>query len=195
MVWLGQTAIPPIAAYARIPAFALETAARRLASDDGVICTKKLSAEFSECERDQPELAQWMGRALSAPADDAARGLGASLAVTIWNAFRATAGDRLRRVTREDCHAAEALLRTDEDLRRSDAKVAIESDDVIAVHQPEVAKFVRARLDDTMTQFADAIDVDDIDAVYRMVLVEVLALSYAVQPPPELSLASLRRLS
>lgn len=143
--------------------------------------------EFSRCERDQPALAQWMGHALSVPSDDAARGLGASLAITIWNAFRLTVGDRLRRLTREDCEAAEELLRMDEGLRRDNAKEGLESDDVIALHQPEIARFVRARLEDTMTHFADDIDVDDVDRMYRMLLVEVLALSYAVQPPDELA--------
>ncbi len=165
----------------------LETAARRLASDEGTISTSRLTDEFARCEREQPALARWMSEALAVPADDAARGLGASLAITIWNAFRMTAGDRLRRITREDCDAAEQLLRTDEELRRANAKVVLESDDVIALHQPEIARFIRARLDDTMMSFADDIDVDDVDAMYRMLLVEILALSYAVQPPDELA--------
>jgi hypothetical protein len=186
-VWLAQTAIPTIARYAQVSLPALENAARRLASSEGTISTSRLTAEFSHCEREQPALARWMGEALASPLDDAARGLGASLAITIWNAFRLTAGERLRRITSEDCDAAEQLLRTDEELRRTNAKVALESDDVIAMHQPEIAKFIRARLEDTMTSFADEIDVDDVDAMYRMLLVEVLALSYAVQPPDELA--------
>jgi len=194
-VWLGQTAIPPIARYARVSAPALEIAARRLATRDGTISTAKLSAEFAQCEREQPALAQWMGRALAIPGDDAARGLGASLAITIWNAFRLAVGDRLRRVTSEDCDAADQLLRIDEELRRGDAKVALESDDVIAQHQPEIARFVQARLEDTMTHFANEIDIDDVDAMYRMLLVEVLALSYAVRPPEHLASVAGRDLS
>jgi hypothetical protein len=186
-VWLAQTAIPSIARYALVSASALEASARKLASSDGVISTARLSQEFARCELDQPSLARWLGKALAAPADDAARGLGASLAITIWNAFRLTAGDRLRRVSQEDCQSAELLLQTDEELRRDNAKVVLESDDIIAMHQPDIARFVRDRIEDTMTTLADQIDVDDIDAVYRMLLVEVLVLSYAVQPPEELA--------
>lgn len=194
-MWLAQTAIPSIARYAQVSAPALESAARKLASAEGTISPQRLSHEFSLCERDQPALARWMAKAIAAPADDAARGLGASLAITLWNAFRLTAGDRLRKLTNEDCEAAEALLQTDEELRRADPRVVLESDDVIAMHQPEIAKFIRARLEDTMASFADEIDVDDVDAMYRMLLVEVLALSYAVQPPDELAVTSGRFLA
>jgi len=144
---------------------------------------------------DQPALARWLGKALAAPADDTARGLGASLAVTIWNAFRLTAGDRLRRVSQEDCRSAEQLLRADEELRRDNAKVVLESEDIIAMHQPDIARFIRDRIEDTMMTLADQVDVDDIDAVYRMLLVEVLVLSYAVQPPEELAAIVGRQLS
>jgi len=194
-VWLGQTAIPSIAPYARVSTAALDTAARRLVGRDNAISTTKLSSEFEQCEREQPALAQWLGHALASPTDDAARGLGASLAITIWNAFRGMAPDRLRRLTEEDFDAAEQLLVMDEQLRRTDAKAVLESDDVIALHQPDITRFMRARLEETMAHYADEIDVDDVDAVYRMLLVQVLALSYAVRPPEHLAAGAQRDLS
>jgi hypothetical protein len=124
-----------------------------------------------------------MAKVLSRPIDDAARGLGAALGLTLWLAFSMFAGARLGVVREEDCDAAQKLLEVDEQLRRDDPRIVMESDDVVAAQQPAIACFVQARLDDTLAVFADEIDVDDVDVVYRMALVEALVLSYAVAAP------------
>lgn len=143
---------------------------------------KLLSRVFRRCEGEQDALAAWLKRRLSAPIDDAARGLGVSMAMTTWLAFSLFAGRRLRKVSEEDCHAVEKLLDADQDLRRCDPSAIIESDDIIAVFQPELAKLIRKTMSQTLSSYAEDIDVDDVDTMYHMLLVEVLVLSYAVEP-------------
>jgi DNA-binding protein Fis len=104
------------------------------------------------------------------------------MAMSIWMAFSMFAGPRLGTVEEKDCAEVEDLLRADEELRRNDPTAIVESDDIIAVHQPEVARLIRAKLDETLSTYAEDVDVDDVDAMYHMLLVEVLVLSYAVEP-------------
>lgn len=181
-MWLAQSAIPHVPSHARLPAHPLEIATARLTNVEGAYTAPLLSQAFRKCEKDQPGLAAWLERRLSKRIDDAARGLGASMAMTIWVAFSHFAGARLGQVSEEDCNAVERLLEADEELRRDDPHALIESDDIIAAHQPEVAKLIRARLNETLAAYAEDIDVDDVDAMYQMLLVEVLVLSYAVEP-------------
>ncbi len=71
----------------------------------------------------------------------------------------------------------------DEELRRADPAEALDSDDVIAMEQPYLLEFVHEHVDATLEAHAEEVDVDDIHIVYRTVLIEILALSYAVQRP------------
>jgi hypothetical protein len=59
----------------------------------------------------------------------------------------------------------------------------MDSDDIIAVEQPALLSFVNRHLEATLQAHADSIDVDDVAQIYRAVLIEVLALSYAVTKP------------
>jgi DNA-binding protein Fis len=65
----------------------------------------------------------------------------------------------------------------------SDPEEPLETDDVIALEQPDLMGFVREHLDATLESHAQHIDVDDVSQVYQLVLIEVLALSYAVARP------------
>jgi hypothetical protein len=182
-VWLAQSAIPKVHAFARVPKHALETAKARLSEADGTFSSHNLSEAHARMQREQPNLAAWLSSLLTRRIDDAARAFGASLATTIWLSFTLHFGSRLGRVGHDACDEVDTLLRTDEELRKDDLHEVIESDDIIAAHQPDIARVVRSHMDETMASFADDIDVDDVDRVYRMILVEVLALSYAVTPP------------
>jgi hypothetical protein len=92
-------------------------------------------------------------------------------------------GDHLDEIGEEELSATEQLLTLDEDLRKADPAESLESDDVIAMEQPNVLLFVHEHVDVTLEAHAKDIDVDDVHVVYRVVLVELLALSYAVHRP------------
>ena len=80
--------------------------------------------------------------------------------------------------------AADLALTADEELRRSDPRDALDSEDIVAIDQPALVAFVNEHIERTLAQNAVAVDVDDVDVVFRAILVEILALSQAVAPPP-----------
>ena len=124
-----------------------------------------------------------MAEALGRPLDETALALGYFLALTLWLAFEKAHGSHLDEVTEEQLAATDELLTLDEELRRADSAESLDSDDVIAMEQPHVLSFVHEYSYATLDAHAEDIDVDDVHVVYRTVLVEVLALSYAVRRP------------
>ncbi len=182
ILWLAQSVIPPVPPFARLPAHVVDAASDQFIGLDGQYSAPLLARAFRKCRVSQPSLAAWLEQRLAGRIDDAARGFGASMAMSIWMAFTLFAGTNLGTVDPQDFRNVEELLRTDEERRCNDPDEIIESDDIIAAHQPEIARLIRNKLDETLSNYADDVDVDDVDMIYRMLLVEVLVLSYAVKP-------------
>ena len=86
-------------------------------------------------------------------------------------------------VTETALVGVEESLQLDEQIRLSDPAEAVDSDDVVAMEQPDILAFVHEHLDAALEANAGEVDVSDVHSVYRVVLVEVLALSYAVKAP------------
>ena len=168
--------------YAKVAAHAIESVREGLADDDDEARTQ-LDEAFERFERTQASLAAHVAEALSKPLDETALALGYFLALAVWLAFEQAHGRHIDEVKEEELEATDQLLSLDEELRRADPAEALDSDDVIAMEQPHLLEFVHEHIDATLEAHADSIDVDDVHAVYRLVLVEVLALSYAVQRP------------
>lgn len=181
-VWVRRSAIRPVATYARIPLHALEAVRDGLADDDDEARTQ-LDEAFERIESRQPAIAAHVGDVLGRQLDETALALGYFLTLAIWLAFERAHGEHLDEVSDAELAATEELLALDEELRRSDASEALDSDDVIAMEQPNVMLFVHEHIDATLEAHAQEIDVDDVHVVYRLILVEVLALSYAVRRP------------
>lgn len=144
---------------------------------------ERLDSAFDEFERTQPALSSQVGDLLGQPMDDTALALGYFLVLATWLIFSEAHEDRLTEVTEDVLRATEESLELDEQLRISDPAEALESDDVIAMQQPAVLEFIHEHVDATLEAHADDVNVDDVHKVYRMVLIEVLALSYAVRAP------------
>ncbi|HEX6766087.1 MAG TPA: hypothetical protein VF103_11430 [Polyangiaceae bacterium] len=181
-MWVRRSAIRPVPAYAMVPARALEGVREGLADDDEG-ARAQLDEAFERFERSQPALASHLAEALGQPLDETALALGYFLALTVWLAFERAHGQHLDAVTEEQIRATIELLTLDEELRRADAAESLDTDDVIAMEQPHVLAFIHEHIDATLDAHAEQIDVDDVHTVYRLVLVEVLALSYAVRRP------------
>jgi hypothetical protein len=181
-VWVRRSAIRPVPAYATVPARALEGVREGLADDDEG-ARAQLDEAFERFERSQPALASHLAEALGQPLDETALALGYFLALTVWLAFERAHGQHLDAVTEEQIRATIELLTLDEELRRADAAESLDTDDVVAMEQPHVLAFIHEHIDATLDAHAEQIDVDDVHTVYRLVLVEVLALSYAVRRP------------
>ena len=181
-MWVRRSAIRPVPPYARVPSHALEAVRDSLAEDDEE-ARAQLDAAFERFERKQSALAAHVAEALGRPLDETALALGYFLALAVWLAFEQVHGDDLDEVSTDELQATDELLTLDEQLRRADPAEALDSDDVIAMEQPHLLDFVHEHVDATLEAHADEIDVDDVHVVYRIVLVEILALSYAVRRP------------
>lgn len=181
-VWVRRAAIRPVPLYARVSSHVLTAIETELADDDE-LAREQLDTAFSRFEQSQPALAARVADALGRPLDETALALGYFLTLAVWLAFERNFEDRLSEVTADELEAAEQSLELDEELRRLDPAEAVDSDDVIAMEQPDVLGFVQEHLDAALEAHAGTVDVDDVDAIYRVVLVEILALSYAVEAP------------
>ena len=183
-MWVRSAAIRPVPFYARLGREALADAEEWLGGDEEVT-EQRLNEVFERFERRQSILADRIGAQLGRSNDEVALALGYYLSLVIWLSFERTYGSKLRRITHTDVTSVEESLALDEELRGSDPAEAVDSDDVIAMEQPHVLAFVHDHIDAALDVHAHQVDVDAVHAVYRIILIEVLALSYAVVPPED----------
>jgi hypothetical protein len=181
-VWVRRAAIRPVAQYAQLPLRALADVENQLGEDDEQ-ARERLDEAFSRFEETQPALAERISNILNGPLDETALALGYFLTLAIWLAFDSTFGSELAEVTETALVGVEESLQLDEQIRLSDPAEAVDSDDVVAMEQPDILSFVHEHLDAALEANAGEVDVSDVHSVYRVVLVEVLALSYAVKAP------------
>ncbi len=181
-MWVRRAAIRPVPAYAQVPARALSDVEERLADDD-MDSRQRLDDAFARFEQSQPALAERIANALSGAHDETALALGYFLTLSVWLAFDAAFGAELKEVGETELNSVEEAFSLDEQLRLSDPAEALDTDDVISMEQPHVLSFVNDHIDAALDANGHEADVDDVHAVYRVVLIEVLALSYAVQAP------------
>jgi hypothetical protein len=181
-VWVRRAAIRPVAQYAQLPLRALSDVENQLGEDDEQ-ARERLDEAFSRFEETQPALAERISNILNGPLDETALALGYFLTLAIWLAFDSSFGSEMAEVTETALVGVEESLQLDEQIRLSDPAEAVDSDDVVAMEQPDILAFVHEHLDAALEANAGEVDVSDVHSVYRVVLVEVLALSYAVKAP------------
>ncbi len=188
-MWVRRAAIRPVPSYAQVAEPVLARIEDELSADDDASRTK-LDEAFARFESTQPVLADRLSDELARPLDETALALGYFLTLAIWLAFEATFDDSLGQVNELGLSGVEEALTLDEQIRLSDPAEAVDSDDVIAMEQPHLLAFVNEHLDAALEANADAVDVDDVHEIYRVVLIEILALSYAVKAPAKATAAS-----
>lgn len=181
-MWVRRAAIRPVPSFAQVPLRALAEVEEQLASDDDE-ARGKLDEAFGRFERTQPALADRIAQILAGPLDETALALGYFLTLAVWLAFDGVFHDELEEISAVALTGVEESLKLDEQLRLADPAEALDSDDVIAMEQPDVLSFVHEHIDAALEANASEVDVDDVHEIYRVVLIEVLALSYAVRPP------------
>ena len=141
------------------------------------------SERFAVFEMSQPALAARVTSVLARPMGETPLALGYFLSLAVWMSFDEHFGGRIRQVTEEEVEAAMEALQLDEELRQEAPDEAIETDDVIAMEQPELVDFVREHIDVALEADPIGVEVEEVDVIYRMVLLEVVALSHAVEAP------------
>lgn len=190
-VWVRRAAIRPIAPHAELPSRALDIIEDRLsANDDEDESREQLDLAFARFESTQPALAEHVTEMLDRPLDETALALGYFLTLAIWLAFDHAFGSDLDEVTDTALESVQEALQLDEQIRLSDPAEAVESNDVIAMEQPHALAFIHEQIDEAIGDNAIDVDVDDVQQIYRLVLIEVLALSYAVRPPANMRVHS-----
>lgn len=142
-----------------------------------------LDSGYRELDRRQPVLAAWLAEEVSDREDELAQSLGYFLAIAIYMAFKEAFGARLGAVDETGLGLALETLSIDEELRASDPSDTLTSDDVIALGQPVLIDFIQHHMREAVEQAGEEADVDSLDRVYRAVLVEIIALSHAVEAP------------
>jgi hypothetical protein len=181
-VWVRRAAIRPVPAFAQVPLRALATVEDELGEDDEQ-ARARLDEAFSRFERTQPALADRISKALNGPLDETALALGYFLTLAIWLAFDRVFNTDVSEVSETALVGVEEALKLDEQIRLSDPAEAVDSDDVVAMEQPDVLAFVHEHVDAALEANAEEVEVDDVHDIYHVVLVEILALSYAVRAP------------
>lgn len=190
VMWVRGAAIRPVPRYAVVDAATLENIERELA-DDSSGARDELDGAFARFESTQPQIADALSSVLSQPLDDTALALGYFLSISIWLAFERTFGvARLREVSHDALKATEEAIRLEEELRAAHGDEPFDLDDVVSIEQPSVLAFVHEHVDAALEPAAPEgqegeireVDVDDVHAVYRAIVLLTLCLSHAVLP-------------
>lgn len=181
-MWVRTAAIRPVPPFAVLPRESLEEVEAWL-GDDEATTEARLTEIYESLEQRQPALAGRLGDAFSRCRDEVAEALGYFIGLTMYRAFEATFPYQLETVTDDALAGVEEALNLDEQLRGDDPTEAVDSDDVISMEQPHVVAYIHEHLDSALELHAANADVDAVHAMYRTLLVELLALSYAVVAP------------
>ena len=189
-MWVRGAAIRPVPRYAVVGAATLEEIEHSLAEDTPA-ARDDLDAAFARFESTQPHLADTISTLLSKPLDDTALALGYFLSIAIWLSFERTFGEpRLRQVSPDSLKATEEAIDLEEQLRAAHGDEPLDLDDIVSIEQPNVLAFVHEHVEAALDPSARAaqegkgndIDVEDVHAVYRSIVLLTLCLSHAVLP-------------
>lgn len=177
-----KAALRPVPTYAVIEAHTIHVIEGSLDEDDDSL-QDSLDQGFGELDRRQPALAEWLADELARTQDELVQSLGYFLAVTVYLAFREAFPTRLHEVDPDALQIARETLDADEQIRAEDPSEVLDSDDVIAMSQPALVAYVQHHVDEALDQGEGEIDLDELERVYRAILVQVIALSHAVASP------------
>lgn len=143
----------------------------------------RLDEAFEDFEEEQPILASFVGQILSRPLSEPAMALGFFLSLSIWLAFEHTHGSAVQCISSEELHSTQELVSLDESLRVGESREPLETADIIGMEQPALVEFVHQHMEATLDMQGGDMTASELSLIYRTVLVEILALSYAVTAP------------
>lgn len=181
-MFLRKAALRPVPKWAIVDEGAIEAVEQSLEEHEDDL-QAVLDTGYRELDRRQPALAKWIAGEVSERQDELAQSLGYFLAVTVFQAFAEAFPTRLTEVDDGSLKMALDTLEADEELRAADPLEVFDSDDVVAMGQPVVLSYVQHHLEEALEQAGEEADLDDIEWIYRAILVEVIALSHAVRAP------------
>lgn len=181
-MFLRKAALRPVPRWAVVDDLAVDALESQLGDAEEAL-QQTLDQGFRDMDRHQPHLAGWLADRLSSGTDEIAQSVGYFLAVTVYLAFKEAFPTRLSTVDEASLALAEDTLEVDEELRANDPSEVFESDDVVAMGQPALVSYIQHHFDEALAQCEGDADLAAFDVVYRSILVEVIALSHAVEAP------------
>lgn len=143
-------------------------------------------------EAEQPVMASRLSALLDDVDDETAVAVGFFLEIVIYATFVRAFAARLRPVTLDLLRGTEESVHVEEELRADHPEEPLEVDDVLRAEQPAIVTFIEEHMaavletgddGDAQDVAGAAVDVEDLQRVYRHVMVTVLTLSHAVMPP------------
>ncbi len=180
-MWVRSAAIRPVPSHALLSSEALGEVEDWLGTEEQ-LTEERLNEAYEVFERKQPVLSERIGATMASGSDEVAMALGYFLSLVIFKGFDTSFGERLGQVDAIGIDSVQEALELDEQIRGADPVEAVDSDDVVAMEQPHVLDFVNEHIDAALDVHAGEVDVDAVHKMYRAILIEVLALSYAVAP-------------
>ena len=181
-MFVRKAALRPVPPWAVVDSDSIEAVEQSLEADEGDL-QDALDRGYRELDVKQGPLAAFAAQELSETEDELAQSLGYFLLVTVFLAFQEAFPRRMGAVDEADVRMASEMLAVDEALRAEDPGEFFDSDDVVAMGQPNVLSYVQHHLDEALEQGDGEVDLEELDRVYRAVLVEVIALSHGVVSP------------
>jgi len=181
-VFVRKAALRPVPSWAVVDAHFIEAVELSLESED-VELQDALDRGYREIDAKQPALAAFAAAELSETEDELAQSLGYFLIVTVFLAFQEAFPRRMGAVAEAELNIAGEMLAVDEALRAEDPSEIMDSDDVVAMGQPGILSYVQHHVAEALEQGDGEVDLEQLDRVYRAVLVEVIALGQGVISP------------
>ncbi len=180
-MFVQSVALSPVPEFARVPPAVLtHVLSRMLGEPDALV--HMLDDGFRRMERSQPSLAEFVSNELSQVDGPRISAVAYFLAVLVHQAFEEAFGQRLGRVQLSDLTQAVDRLVTDGQLRTQGGDTITYSEDAIAIGQPALVALLRSEIDRALDEAPEEARTLSVDALYEMLLVQLLALTSAVAP-------------
>ncbi len=181
-MWVHRSAIKPVPRYARIDEATIEQVLDGFAREADE-SHDDFDAAFAEFEEAQPVLAHYVSGELARNLSEPAMALGYFLALCIWLSFERAQGRNLNQISKEALDETCQLLELDQEMRKADANEPLDTDDIVRMEQPRLVSFIHEHIENALDLESTELEMNELQVVYRMVLIMTLSFSYAVRAP------------
>lgn len=173
-------ALPPVPAHAVVEQTVVTAILDRITPDITAL-RRGLDAGFHDIERTHPALSEFLADEIAKLESAAGQSLAYFLSVLVYLSFREAFGTRIAMISTRDVQRHHTHLITDGTLRHAGISHGTYSEDHITIGQPALVRMMRREIDRASSE--DGIPWSALDPLFEALLVEVLLLSEAVNPP------------
>ncbi len=187
-MWIKGAAIRPVPPHALVEPRVLAEVEAEIGEGESHEALTRWQARY---EAEQPVMASRLTDLLEDVDDETAVAVGFFLEIVIYATFVRAFAARVRPVSLDLLRGTEESVRVEEELRADHPEEPLEVDDVLRAEQPALVTFIEEHMAAVLEHDGDEgqdvagrdVDVEELQRVYRHVMVTVLTLSHAVMPP------------